>query len=130
MIVPSVWIPAVWIPAVPAGGRETFCGSVRSVAGASRRHLLARTASRSLAGDHDATFEDLAAPDTPWLATVEGAGQARRPHGAVGAEALGELQLGRALGEPQLRVLDPARQGSPRRGRGQRRPGPSRGGAA
>src|SRR3954466_2690883 len=103
-------VPSVSSPAAPDGGREKFCGSVRSVAGVSRRHLLARTASRALARDHDAAFEDLPAPDTPGLAAVEGAGQARRPHGAVGAEALRELQLGRALGEPQLRVLDPARQ--------------------
>src|SRR3954454_8811494 len=116
-------------PAAPTGEREKFCGSVRSVAGASRRHLLAGTASRSLAGDHDAAFEDLAAPDTPRLAAVEGAGQARRPHGAVGAEALRELQLGRALGEPQLRVLDAARQGPAGRGRAQRKPRSSRGGA-
>src|SRR3954449_4813978 len=123
-------VPSVSSPATPTGGRGTFCGSVGSVAGASRRHLLSWAASRSLARDHDAAFEDLAAPDTPGLATVEGAGQARRPHGAVGAEALGKLQLCRALGEPQLRVLDPARQGTPRRGRGQRELRSSRLGAA
>src|SRR3954468_6187607 len=112
-------VPSVSAPGAPLGGRGRSCGSVRSGADASCRHLLARTASRSLAGDYDATFEDLAAPDTPGLAAVERAGQARRPHRAVGAEALRELQLGRALGEPQLRVLDPARQRTPRRGRGQ-----------
>src|SRR4051795_7042596 len=100
-------VPSVSCPAPPAGGREKFCGSVRSVADASCRHLLARAAPRALARDHNAAFEDLAAPDAPRLAAVEGAGQARRPHGAVGAEALRELQLGRTLGEPQLRVLDP-----------------------
>src|SRR4051794_1496483 len=104
-------IPSVSNPVAPVGGREKFCGSVRSVAGVSCSHLLARAAPRSLARDHGAAFEDLAAPDAPGLAAVERAGQARRPHGAVGAEALGDLQLGRALGEPQLRVLDPARQG-------------------
>src|SRR3954451_21887173 len=113
-------VPSVSSPALPAGGRETFCGSVGSVAGASRRHLLPWTASRSLARDHDAAFEDLAAPDAPGLAAVQRAGQARRPHGAVGAEALGTLQLGRALGEPQLGGLPPARQDTPRRGRDQR----------
>src|SRR3954453_11156758 len=122
-------VPSVSAPGAPFGGRGTFCGSVRSVAGASRRHLLAGTASWSLALDHDAAFEDLAAPDTPGLAAVEGAGQAGRPHRAVGAEALRELQLGRALGEPQLRVLDPARQGPAGRGRGQRKPRSPRGGA-
>src|SRR4051794_41548688 len=114
MIVPSV------SNAGPARGRGTFCGLVRSVADTSCGHLLAGTAPRSLARDHDAALEDLATPDTPGLAAVQCAGQAGRPHRAVGAETLGKLQLRRALGEPQLRVLDPARQGTPHRSRRQR----------
>ena len=58
-------------------------------------------------------------PQTPQgSAAVQGACQAGVPDRAVGAEALGELELRRRLGEPQLRVLDPARQGAPYRGRG------------
>src|SRR3954451_24552627 len=95
-------VPSVSRAEPPPAGRGRSCGRARRVAGVSCRHLLARAAPWALARDHDAAFEDLAAPDTPRLAAVERAGQARRPHRAVGAEGLGELQLGRALGEPQL----------------------------
>src|SRR5215211_3686844 len=107
MIVPSVCGPG------PIGARGTSCGWVRWVAGAargsllvavlgsgldaSRGDLLAGAAPRSLARDHDAALEDLAAPDTPGLAAVQRARQARVAHRAVGAEALRTLQLGRAL---------------------------------
>src|SRR3954453_472421 len=111
MIVPSVSTLG------PARGRGTSCGSVRSVVLASCGDLLAGPAPRSLARDHDAALEDLAAPDPPGLAAVQRAGQAGRAHRAVGAEGLGELQLRRALGEPQPRVLDPARQRGPPRSR-------------
>ena len=63
-----------------------------------------------LRADRRAALEDLAAPDAPRLAAVEGAGEAGVANRAVGAEALGELELRRRLGEPQVRVLDPARQ--------------------
>src|SRR3954462_2808449 len=106
-------VPSVSSRGPPPDGRGTFCGSVRPVAGASCRHLLARTAPRALARDHEAAFEDIAAPDAPGLAAVERAGQARRPHGALGAVGLGLLELCWVLGEPQFRVLDPARQRAP-----------------
>src|SRR5688572_25038282 len=82
---------------------------------ASRGNLLAGASPRSLPRDDRATFEDLTAPDTPGLGPVQGAGQTGVPQRTVPTEALGELQLGRALGEPQIRVLHPARQGAPYR---------------
>src|SRR3954452_21545418 len=111
MIVPSVSIPG------SRGARGTFCGSARWIAVVSCGHLLAGTTPRTLARDDDPALEDLAAPDTPGLAAVQGGGQTGRSNRALGAEALGTLQLRRALREPQLRVLDPARQRAPYRSR-------------
>ena len=65
--------------------------------------------------------EDLAAPDAPGLGPLEkSTGQAGLAHRAVGAEGLGQFELGRGLGEPQPRLLHPARQGTPNRCGGQR----------
>src|SRR3954454_23987171 len=99
-----------------AGRRPVGCcggGGSRGVL----RADLARTSARALAGDDDPVVEDLAAPDTPRLTAVERAGQAGGPDGALAAEGLGLLQPGRALGEPQLGLLDPAPQ-EPARGGG------------
>ena len=71
---------------------------------------LARTAARPLARHDDALDEELAAPDTPRLPTLEGAGEAGGADGAVGAQGLGVLDVSRRLGEEQLRVEGPARQ--------------------
>ena len=72
--------------------------------------LLARTATGPLARNHRATLEDLAAPDAPRLGPLDRAGQALDAQRAVPAERLGQLQLGRRVGEPQVRVELPAGQ--------------------
>src|SRR4051794_11489850 len=75
-----------------------------------REVLLARTAPGPLARDDRATLEDLAAPDAPRLGTLHGAGEALDAQRAVPAERLGQLQLGRGVGEPQVRVELPTGQ--------------------
>src|SRR5438874_11852337 len=72
--------------------------------------LLARTATGPLTRYDRATLEDLAAPHAPRLAPLDGAGQALHPERALRAEGLGQFQLGRGLGEPQVRVEGAARQ--------------------
>src|SRR5215218_2017814 len=74
--------------------------------GSSRGDLaLAGTPTRALARDHDALHEELTAPDAPRLAALEGAVEAGVTHGAVGAQSLGVLHVGRGLGEPELCVV-------------------------
>src|SRR6266700_469966 len=63
---------------------------------------LAGTAPRPLAGDDDALDEELAAPDAPGLLALESALEAGLTDGAVGAHRLGELDVGRGLGEEEL----------------------------
>src|SRR5690349_2258560 len=76
-----------------------------------RGHLvLAGTTTRTLAGDDDALDEELSTPHAPRLATLEGPVQAERADRAVDAQGLGVLHVARRLGEPQLRVVHPARQ--------------------
>ena len=72
---------------------------------------LAGPAPRALAGHDDAGDDELPAPDAPRLAALEGTGEARLAQGAGDAEGLGGLDVGRRLGEPQVGVLRPARQG-------------------
>jgi hypothetical protein len=60
--------------------------------------------------------EDLAAPDSAWLATFERAGQAGRAQRALLAVGLGLLKLGGHLGEPQLPSSALARQRVSQRG--------------
>src|ERR1041384_3159327 len=79
----------------------------RSVAG---DVLLARTTTGPLARNHGATFEDLATPDTPRLLPFERSREAGNPDGAVTAEGLREFELGRSLGEPEVRVEVAARE--------------------
>src|SRR5882762_3062428 len=69
---------------------------------------LAGTSPRALAGDDLPAFEDLPTPDSPGLATLESAGKAGEAGRAVQAELLGQIQLARRLGEPEIRVLHPA----------------------
>src|SRR3954468_24533010 len=71
--------------------------------------VLAGTATRTLAGHDDALDEELSAPHTPRLATLEGAVEAECADRAVDTESLRELHVARRLGEPQLRVVHPAR---------------------
>ena len=72
--------------------------------------VLAGAATRTLARDHHALEEELASPDAPGLTAFECAVEAQRPDRAVLAQRLGELHVAGRLGEPQLRVVDPARQ--------------------
>src|SRR4051812_17517709 len=72
--------------------------------------VLAGTTAGPLARDHHALEEELAAPDTPGLTALEGAVETQGPDRAVQAQGLGELHVDGRLGEPRLRVVDPARQ--------------------
>ena len=64
-----------------------------------------------LAGHDHALDEQLATPDTPRLATLLGAGEAGLTDRAGPAERLGVLDVGRGLGEEDLRVVGPAGDG-------------------
>src|SRR3954467_11666561 len=76
-----------------------------------RGHLvLAGTATRPLAGDDGALDEELSTPDAPRLTALEGTVEAERAHRAVDAQGLGVLHIAWRLGEPELRVVNPARQ--------------------
>src|SRR3954451_18427877 len=67
--------------------------------------LPARVAAGPLERDDPALLEDLAAPDAARLAALDRAGQARPPQRARLAAGLGQLQVGRLIREPQLRVV-------------------------
>src|SRR5437763_4657597 len=69
--------------------------------------VLARTATRPLARHHDPLQDQLASPDAPRLAPLEGTGKALGLQRATGAERLGLLDLCRGLGEEQLGVDAP-----------------------
>src|SRR3954463_7797725 len=69
---------------------------------------LAGTTAGPLARNHSATLENLAAPDTPGLVALDRAGEALDAQRALTAERLRQFQLGRAVGEPQVRVELPA----------------------
>src|SRR5215475_8493685 len=97
-------------------GRRTSEGDgvVSKLSGAGKLRIpgevgLARAATRPLARDDHAVVEDLATPDTPRLAAVESTSKALDPDRAVDAERLGEFELGRRLGEPQVRIESAAR---------------------
>src|SRR4051812_39513566 len=72
--------------------------------------VLAGAATRALAGDDDSLDEELSTPHAPWLAALESTNEAERAHRAVDAQGLGVLHIARRLGEPELRVVHPARQ--------------------
>jgi hypothetical protein len=63
------------------------------------------TATWPLLRDDRALREYLAAPDPVWLAALSRARQARSAQRAGPAVRLGQLEVGRELGEPQLRAL-------------------------
>src|SRR5689334_10566098 len=77
--------------------------------GVAREVFLTRTATGPLARDDHAVVEDLAAPDTPGLGPLQSAREALDAYRAVAAERLGQLQLGRLVREPQVRVEPTAR---------------------
>src|SRR5262245_41927553 len=66
--------------------------------------LLTWPATRPLARNDRATLEDLAAPDAPWLGSLQGASEALDAYGALTAQRLGQLQLRGNVREPQVRV--------------------------
>src|SRR5690349_21634663 len=70
-----------------------------------RPGLAAGVAPGPLERDDPAALEDLAAPDAARLAALHRAGQARQPQRACLAAELGQLEVGRLVGEPQLRVV-------------------------
>jgi len=72
--------------------------------------VLARAPTRTLSGDDYSLQEQLSAPDAPGLSPLQRTGEAEIADGAVQAQRLGELDVGRRLGEPQVRVVDSARQ--------------------
>jgi hypothetical protein len=72
--------------------------------------VLAGTAARPLAGHHDSSDEQLAAPDTPRLTPGESTVKALTLDGAALAEGLRELDVVRGLREEQLWVEGTARQ--------------------
>jgi hypothetical protein len=69
---------------------------------------LARSAARTFPRDDDAGDEQLSAPDAPRLLPFMSAGQAWQTDRTLMAQRLGEFDVSRRLGEPQLRVA-PAR---------------------
>src|ERR1700722_12554200 len=72
--------------------------------------VLARTSPRALTGDYRPALEDLTAPYAPGLAPLDGAEQARPTRRAALAQRLCPLEFSGRLGEPQVRVLNLARQ--------------------
>jgi hypothetical protein len=75
---------------------------------------LAGAAAWSLVRHDSAVVEDLAAPNTEWLLPVECAGQTFQPRRAVRAQRLGELEVGRGLGEPKVGTVHLTRKGEGR----------------
>ncbi len=71
--------------------------------------LLTRATTRPLARNDGATLEDLATPDTPRLGPLDCAGEALGLQRATPAESLRDLEVGRSIGEPQVRVVLTAR---------------------
>src|SRR5438270_9912682 len=65
----------------------------------------ARVPARPLVGDDPALLEDLTAPDAERFCPLDRPRQARPPQRASLAYRLGQLEIGRMLGEPQLPVV-------------------------
>jgi hypothetical protein len=75
-----------------------------------RGAVLAGATAGPLAAHDAALLEDLTAPNTKWFPPVECAGKTHLLHRASGAQRLRELDDGRGLSEPQLRIVDLTRQ--------------------
>ena len=67
--------------------------------------ILPRTTPAPLARHDGAVDDQLAAPDSPGLSSLERPRKALLPYWALSAERLGQLDLLRPLGEPELRVV-------------------------
>src|SRR5262249_38118147 len=95
----------------PAGAES----DARAVADLDPQHgvagevFLTRTATRPLARYDRAPLEDLSTPHTPWLGPLDGAREALDPERASAAQGLRDLEVGRHVGEPQIRVVLAAR---------------------
>src|SRR5665811_1705591 len=66
--------------------------------------VLAETSAGTLAGDDRPLDEELANPYAPWLRTIQCAGKALDANRACPTQGLGKLDIGGALGEPQLGI--------------------------
>ena len=72
--------------------------------------VLTRAATRTLARHDRTTLEDLATPHAPRLATLQRAREALGLQRATPAEGLRDLEVGRRVREPEVRVVLAARQ--------------------
>ena len=66
--------------------------------------MLRWTAAGPLVGDDATGLDQFATPHTPRLGALHRAGQALDPYRAIDAERLGEFELSRCVGEPQVGV--------------------------
>src|ERR1700746_544453 len=73
--------------------------------GSGRDFCLPRTPPWALARHDLAAQEQLAAPDSPRLPALYGAGEARDPDGAPSAQGLGGLNVGWGFCEEQVRLV-------------------------
>jgi hypothetical protein len=89
--------------------RSGKLGEPRGVA-LGRNAVLAGASAWTFVGDELAVIEDLAAPNTSGLLPIDCAGQAGQPSRAPGTQSLRELQVGRRFREPQVGIVDLARQ--------------------
>src|SRR5215469_12982187 len=80
-----------------------LAGGARSSSG--RYLVLPRAPARTLARHDLAAQEQLAAPDSPRLPSLERACEARHPRRAAPAQELRALHVRRGLGEEQVRVV-------------------------
>jgi hypothetical protein len=92
------------------GDRSGPSGDLNPQDGVASDVLLARTTPRTLPRNHRTALEDLATPDTPGLGALDRTGKALDAQRALHAERLGQLELGRRVSEPQVRVEGAARQ--------------------
>jgi hypothetical protein len=74
------------------------------------RDLLAGPPTGPLTRQHHPLLEDLPAPHAPRFFAFESVGQTGPADRACGTQGLGLLEIGRVLGEPQIRVAGVARQ--------------------
>jgi hypothetical protein len=50
-------------------------------------------------------MEDLTTPDTAWLPPLHRADETHLPHGTITAQRFGELEVGRGISEPEIRIV-------------------------
>ena len=101
-------VPSVWWMHVVSGPDEARPGPV--LPGSGGDLVLAGATPGTLAGDDDPLHEELTSPDAPRLGALQRTCQAGLPDGTGPAQRLRRLDLGRQLGEPQVRRVLLARQ--------------------